>query len=271
MDLSDLRRVTGYDIKGILGMDFLQHHVVRLDFDRGKLSFLTSPGPQAGSAVPIKFVQTRLPSITVKFGTKRREQALLDTGADSSGAIGRQLFDELRKSEELQVCGEALFSTASGVTRLQEAKVAGLKLGKFRHNSLFMAESDHTLLGLGYLSRYVVTFDFPGRVMYLQQGARFAVLDKHDLSGLHLLRVDGKAVVHLVDPRSPAALAGLSSGDIIQEIDGEKAQPLDMYTIRRMLSLPGKQRQLIVQRGSESRRSVLSLAESTHAAKSNSK
>ncbi len=76
MDLSDLRCITGDDIKGILGMDFLQHHVVRLDFDRGKLSFLTSPGPQVGSAVPMKFSCIRdCPSITVKFGTKLREQA----------------------------------------------------------------------------------------------------------------------------------------------------------------------------------------------------
>ncbi len=196
---------------------------------------------------------------------------LLDTGADSSGAIGTQLFDDLRKSEESQVCGATLLSSVSGVTRRREAKVASLKLGEFRHESLIMTESDHTLLGLGYLSRYVVTFDFPSRVMYLQQGARFAVPDRHDLSGLHLLRVGGKTMVHLVDPRSPAALAGVSSGDIIQEIDGEIARSLDMYTIRRMLSLPGKQRQLIVQRGLESRRSVLSLAESTYAAKSNSK
>lgn len=39
-DLSGGRHASGKEIYGVVGMDFLQHHVIRIDFDRGKLQFL---------------------------------------------------------------------------------------------------------------------------------------------------------------------------------------------------------------------------------------
>jgi hypothetical protein len=36
VDLSKIREVSGYEIFGLIGMDFLNEHVLRIDFDKGE-------------------------------------------------------------------------------------------------------------------------------------------------------------------------------------------------------------------------------------------
>src|SRR4051794_20909599 len=52
-DLDMIRRATGHDVRGIIGMAFLAEHVVELDFDQGRLAFLSSAPAQSGSPIPL--------------------------------------------------------------------------------------------------------------------------------------------------------------------------------------------------------------------------
>ena len=53
VDRRYIRKAAGRDIYGILGMDFLRKHVVRIDFDAGKMTFLKEVGSQPGQPVPV--------------------------------------------------------------------------------------------------------------------------------------------------------------------------------------------------------------------------
>ncbi|HEX5470388.1 MAG TPA: aspartyl protease family protein, partial [Lacipirellulaceae bacterium] len=69
LDQEHRRLGSGHDVRGIIGTNFLRRHVVRIDFDRGKLSFLKAVGKEPGRPVPILFdegkreVQARLPGM----------------------------------------------------------------------------------------------------------------------------------------------------------------------------------------------------------------
>jgi hypothetical protein len=53
MSLKGTREASGQEVYGVLGMDFLRHRVVRVDFDAGKLAFLERAGSDPGVAVPL--------------------------------------------------------------------------------------------------------------------------------------------------------------------------------------------------------------------------
>jgi hypothetical protein len=64
MDLGKLREAAGLKFDGILGMDFLRNHVVRIDFDNDEVNFLRSVGPNPGVRVPVIF-QGNWPCVAV--------------------------------------------------------------------------------------------------------------------------------------------------------------------------------------------------------------
>jgi C-terminal processing protease CtpA/Prc len=105
-------------------------------------------------------------------------------------------------------------------------------------------------LGLAFLSRFIVTIDFKNEILYLKRGAGFSRRDEIDMSGLHLLRIDGKTIVYSVDEGSPADQAGVKAKDVIAKVDGKTAGEIEMWDIRRLLkSGDGKLIRMTVKRG----------------------
>jgi hypothetical protein len=138
--------------------------------------------------------------------------------------------------------------TETLVGRLRELEIGG---NKFR--DLVCPLSPHagvaSGLGLAFLRRHVVTFDFPNGLLYLRPGKRFETVEEHDMSGLHLLRKDNKTFVHSVDRESPAALSGVEPGDVIRNINGREAESISIHEIRETLrSKPGATVSLTIDR-----------------------
>jgi S1-C subfamily serine protease len=99
----------------------------------------------------------------------------------------------------------------------------------------------------------------PNGVLYLRKGVRFNEPDRRDLSGLHILRVDGATVVHSVDEGSPAGTAGVQSKDVILRIDGRPAEQESMFAIRQLLRRENPQFEMTIRRGTERFQVFLSL------------
>lgn len=113
------------------------------------------------------------------------------------------------------------------------------------------------MIGLGFLSRFLVTVDFPKGVMYLKKGRRFNEPDYWDRTGLHLIRTGGKTVIHSVDKESPAATSGLRPGDAVDRIAGTAADKNSLFQLRRILSTADKQVRVTVQRGDQRIEAIL--------------
>ncbi len=100
-------------------------------------------------------------------------------------------------------------------------------------------------------------------MLYLAPGKAFSDLDNVDMSGLHLLRRDGRTLVYSVDEHSPAAEAGIESGDIIRLIDGKDVAQITMKDIRqRFKSNDGDRVAVEIMRGETSKVSVIMLKKS---------
>jgi hypothetical protein len=257
-DLKSVREWTGHQIMGVVGLDFLRQHRIRIDFDAGSLAFLDSMEVEAGTQVPLVLRNYYFAKASVAGG---EGQFQIDTGDAryTSGGLDARLCERLALAGRIEKVSKDRFSTLSGASEAQILVLNDFGLGPFTHHQLYFSQERGNVLGLSYLSRYVVTFDFPNQKMYLKKGKRFNQPDSRDQSGLHILRIDGQSVIKIVDSGSPAARAGIEPKDILLKLDNLNAEKTRMHVLRQRLARENETVRLRLRRGDEERELELKL------------
>jgi hypothetical protein len=255
MDFEKLRQGSGIDLYGVIGMDFLRRHIIRVDFDRGKLEFLTGVCPDSGEAVSFATsAEDMLPRLWASIPGWLREPFLIDTGhlTDTTGSLKQSLFRSLLTDGKLAVVQETLGGTVRGTAKVRLGRGRGLTVQAFEVSEpLYCEEVTENRLGLAFLARFVVTFDFPRGVMYLKKGKRFDQHDRLNLTGLHGIRKGGHFVIDEIDKDSPAARSGLRTNDVLLRVGDTSASYVSVIKLRRLLCTTEKQLRVTVQRGDE--------------------
>jgi hypothetical protein len=97
-DLGFLREVTGYDVYGIIGLDFLDGWIIFIDFDDGRLDILspgTTPDRAWGEKVHFSHKSFDCRYIPVSLGKNSLHSFfMLDTGCDGTGSLEDTLFSQ---------------------------------------------------------------------------------------------------------------------------------------------------------------------------------
>ena len=163
LDLTPLPLLPGRPVRGILGTDCLRHYCVRLDFESGKMRFLDPDHPEdenPGNAFPLRifFGSIFIPENLV--GVKG-EKSKMDTGCTFDGTLKPRLWQrKLREQTTFETNAAGVFSKGiwggETYTNLMLSQYGGFPGG-------------HNLVGLRFLARHKVTFNFPKRTMYLQR------------------------------------------------------------------------------------------------------
>ena len=170
-------RVLVWDhLEGILGMDCLRHYCVQLDFQKEKIRFLESGNTNAaelGKAYPLTNLQYAHIRQNGFFQTKA-SALLIDTGDPFDGMMSTKLVRRAVQD------GKA---AAVPIIDPRNFKGKNPELVRFptcvwdarAYTNLLIQAGDQEILGLKFLARHQVTFDFPKRVMYLkyvEEGSR---------------------------------------------------------------------------------------------------
>lgn len=261
-DLSELRRMSGYDIKGFLGMTFLDSHIIELDFDTGLVSFLAARPKVDSHAFPIERDELNRPTIRTEVAANKSVAFLIDTGMATAGVgeMASSLFDELLGAEQLVLVGpKAKTLTVSGVVTNRKAQLNTFKMGDSQHQNLRVNEGNLNGLGLDYLSRYKVTLDLVNDQAFLEPAKRFSEATVFDASGMIVSRIEGKTVVERVHPDGPAFAADIRAGDVFTQINGRQVNDHSLFALRRALSRPDQTVALSLERSGESRVSEFTL------------
>jgi hypothetical protein len=171
VDFQGISKQLGRPVMGILAMDCLRHYCVQLDFQAGKMRFLDPKSLHAnshGRPLPLRFslysqLFTDHPGIT---GGKA-SRLLVDTGWNGDGLVSREPTNGL--------VSEGWVHLPECVWNDQTYTDLNLRTGG-------------EVLGLGFLARHLVTFDFPRRVMYLQQTCSGPLLNEELRAAMEFLR-----------------------------------------------------------------------------------
>jgi membrane-associated protease RseP (regulator of RpoE activity) len=246
------RRLFGYDdLDGILGMDLLCGQIVQIDFDAGKLRLLTAVDGDAGHRVDLFYRPSGIPVLAATFDGMDRHWFRVDTGCAAWNFCDEQIFSALTARGAVHGVHQGHTFQKSGAFIRKRWCVDRLEVGPFGHRDIGFRSAQINALGLFYLSRYVVTFDFPGHAIYLKKGKLYDRPEPYDKSGLCICKEDGKYVVFDVFPGSPASDAGIFSGDVILRFDGRDVTNYSLFELGEILSDAGKSVALSLRRDGE--------------------
>jgi hypothetical protein len=246
-DLSKIVPDDKRDFQGIIGMDFMKGYIVRMDFDNDKLTFLKgskesglfslfkpekNEHPEWGEPVPLKtewFSDLRY--IKGRLLDKIKAEFLIDSGWHFPGVLKSSLFNKVN-SLIARTKNENHTSAMETSNRGKIIITEKFSVGSLEYKDMFFQKSNISILGLPFLSRHVVTFDFPNNVMYLQKGKDF---DKPSVPPIYIQGLDfalqysgNKAVVSFVDPNGPAYEKGVRQNDILVKINDKDISSYDV-------------------------------------------
>ncbi len=163
---------------GLLGMDCLRHYCVQLDFQAGKMRFL-APGhvnpAELGKAFPLRF-SNKGQNFPPMFASASQNDSvpfiqhagllggtstnsLIDTGDNVDGAVEKGVIRGHYPTRFVH------FLLRFRALRLPECVWDGETYTKVSVNT----GKNANRLGLKFLARHLVAFDFPKQTMYLRQ------------------------------------------------------------------------------------------------------
>ncbi|NJB85361.1 hypothetical protein GGR26_001106 [Lewinella marina] len=251
----NFERVTGTNVHGILGADFLMRFVVEFDF-RKQVMTLHDPAKyrhrRSFVEIDADFVRHR-PYLNLEVGIIRDQpttrRLLLDTGAGLSLLIhtypGPTDDVDLPEQTIPAYIANGLGGTLSGsVGRSRVVHLADRKLTNvityFQEvdtvGATFMNDREG-IVGNRILKRFRAVIHYPREKVYLRpEGKRWKQKFRYDRSGLGLLAGGDnlrKYSVSYVVPGSPADRAGIQVRDRIRAVNGVPASLLSLESIIR--------------------------------------
>lgn len=259
---------------GVLGYDFISRFVMTVDFDR-ELLILDDPKTfqytGKGQAVPLQMAGN-IPVAEVVLDDSLRGKFRLDVGSGSSIDLHSPFVAEhdlvARTGKSVTVTGGGFGGTfTSQLTRMKTAAI-----GPFSWDQPLVALSHATEGGLAsrdyagnignqVMERFVVTFDYGRRTVWLEPGRRFTQPDRFSLSGMQLVKEDGVVRALEVLPGSAAETAGIEDQDVVRKIDG---RAIESWTLEQVEDLfengkPGDRHTLEILRNGKKKKVTLTL------------
>jgi hypothetical protein len=256
-------RQTGEHLAGIAGGDIFDHLAARIDYVNQELTLVVpescSPSPDALRLRVIGGLPFLEASLETTGGQSIRGLFLIDTGQSGPALVLTSEF----LSAHPEIAGKQpavhlpVFDETGAVRSASFLRIASLELGKYSlHNVLAsVAPREKSgvgsmlagVIGGGILGHFDVLVDLPQASIVLTPNAHYGASFEADMAGLLLLngerdkRSGERAyMIAAIAENSPAAQAGLRTGDTIEAIAGQKANTMSMEQIRSIFkSAPG--------------------------------
>jgi predicted aspartyl protease len=270
------KSVEGIPVDGMVGYELIRRLVTTIDYGWHTLTFHDparfKPGKDQGVAVPFVFYD-HLPNVAGSIGNLPATFDI-DTGSraeidvTSPFVAAHQLRMRFTKGTSA-VTGWGV----GGPTRAYMVRLPSLKLGTVEvdHIAAGLSEAKHGSIsdpnfdgniGSALLKRFVVTFDYAHKVMYLKRIVPIPPdVGTFDRSGMWINAKSGGYQVTDVSKGGPADTGGLVTGDVITAINGKPVHDQGLADARRMLrdEPAGTRVLLTVQYGKETRSVTLVL------------
>jgi hypothetical protein len=178
-NLKSLSNYAGQPVMGMIGMDILAHYCVQFDFVANKVRFLDDRSPDTnawGTPFPLTDVGDGCFAINPNLTGAAGPGSLIDAGCTYDGWLIPDMFHQWTNRAAPPLTGQVHFPRAilNGYV-YTDVNLVGLKA------KLFSSGDPHLKLngiGLTFLSRNLVTLDFPHRILYIKPVSQGPFVDR---------------------------------------------------------------------------------------------
>ena len=254
-DYLELRSHLGMNVHGIIGYEFFNHFVVRIDYDRKLITVFDPDTFKPGrrfSGIPFTIEQGRpyiYTTITQYDGTVINPKLLIDSGASHGLLLETDTNPEIVLPEERleTIIGWGLGGELSGYL----GRVRSLAVDDFLFRDVLVSFTNgHTntelaratgrngSVGGELLSRFTVVFDYPGNMLYLRKNRTFSFPFDFNLVGIDILATGSDyntfRIINVIKD-SPAYEAGVRKDDIVLAVNWKHSTDLSITEINNML------------------------------------
>lgn len=259
-DYEILSSVYGVKIDGIIGLSFFSRYIVHLDYDKYLLS-VYSKGTfryKRGGYV-LKPLLTSIPIMTSDFRDRKKFNArfYFDSGAGLCFLLSEEYAQD---SMVIRPNKKPFLTQAEGLggkTSMRLTTVKEVKIGPYRFRNVPTYLFDDTynitaypylagLIGNDLLRRFNVTLNYAKREIHIIPNTHYYNPFDYAYTGLSIYDIGGKIVVEDIVDGSPAATAGLQTGDILISVAGNFSNNIQVY--KNLLQAPNQRLKLIVSR-----------------------
>lgn len=250
-DVFELSSYVGMPVHGLIGYEFFNSFIVRIDFSQNILTVYRPSAafiPRKGYRVPIA-IEERKPYVNAEIqsveGDHNPVKLIIDTGAGhpiSLENLNGLPFQVPKKNIPANL-GVGLTGPISGYI----ARIESLKLGRFSMKNVLSAFPDHEdvgakvlavprngNLGITVLKRFVVVFDYSRSALYLKPAPLLKTPFEHDMSGMELAASGDKyqrLFITRIEPGSAADMLGLMKEDELISINFKPVAEMGMNEI----------------------------------------
>lgn len=240
------------DWDGAIGASIFNQFAVEIDVENQVIK-LYSPDKldpaQAGEELQLTVTRTK-PYVSALVNVDGKKDVLLKIVIDTGANAGLML--SAKEGAEFAVPEKTIEGTFGGGVGGDHsgkyARISKLSLGKQEMNNLVtmfntgpMPVEGDGLIGMGIMKRFLVTFDYSNKRMFLKPNGRIGEPFEFDMIGLYLKPGDdGKLSVQDVFAGSPAEAAGIRKGDTVTTVDGKEVDFAKWLAISGSIRVPGK-------------------------------
>jgi predicted aspartyl protease len=271
-DLSQMSRVLGRHLDGIVGMSFMAGYVVEIDYQKQILRFHRSQQYAIGQRKPDNertFVFDLSPGVARRANStlllhgllhpKYDYDFLFDTGFGGYVSIAHLAAEEagMIHADTPRVSG-----TAYSVTRTfpsDKIRTSFLMLGEINLSNKIVSIDYRNkdvlgqtgIVGNRFLQNYRVTVDFSRHKLLLERATAADEVDDAEKPSFGIvIRTDGKSVrVDRVKRHSPAQQSGVRTGDILLTLNGQEVRDMTTAEVANLLASPQAAMQFVFRRG----------------------
>ena len=238
-------------VDGLIGFDWLDRFPARLDYAKATLTFYPDKGARyVGPAAPTRlYFRGRTPQINGKVdGIDGRFS--IDTGSSGSLTLSAPFVADHDLAMRYHARTRVMSARGIGgpvYARLARAELLDLGGATARRPVTFLSQQTTGTsarqdtagnIGFGVLRQFTLFFDYPRKQIYFEPNAQWGQPDLADRSGLRLERSEKAFTVAFVAEDSPAAAAGLKSGDRIVAVNSVSSDSLSLDDVRTLLKGP---------------------------------
>jgi hypothetical protein len=267
--LTKLAQMSGHELAGILGFDFINEFVIEIDYRARQLTLHDKAAYRysgRGEKLPISFNGAGHPQLSAEIvpfsGSPTQGRFTLDIGSGAALILNRPFVDEkgfLTSDRPTVPWLEGL--AFGGLVPGRIGRLSAIKLGSYVINDPVTVFSEATIgpfassendgnIGAAVWEQFKVILDYERRQVILEPNDQFGKYIEYNRSGLVLAAAadDSHMVkVEKVADNSPASEAGIRPGDLLVSIDGRTTKGFSLSQLRSKLQ-DSKECRLILQR-----------------------